>query len=71
LKLQPKNKIVRHPSESGKLHHMVNSELEIYLTDFQESIFAGKNAKYCGFCGGEIFEDPPIYQSGIKCATAL
>ncbi len=50
---------------------MVNFELEIYLTDFQESTFVGEIAKNRGFCGGEIFEDAPIYHSGINHAPAL
>src|SRR5208337_2402710 len=50
---------------------MVNSERQIYLTDFLNRTFAGENAKNRAFCGGEIFKSAPVYHSGINHTRTL
>ncbi len=50
---------------------MVNSKLEIYLTDFVESTFAGEIAKNRDFCGGDQINRTRVYYSGINYTAAF
>jgi hypothetical protein len=50
---------------------MVNSKLQIYLTDFGNRDFVGANAKCRAFCGGRKSNPARVYQFRLNHALAL
>jgi len=50
---------------------MVNCEVQIYLTDFQNRIFIDKNAKNHGFCARITVNICRVYYRDVKHDTAL
>ncbi len=50
---------------------MVNVELEIYLTDFENRTFVGENAKNRDFCSGKTLNARHVYRSSINYIPAL
>jgi len=53
-----------------RLHLIVNPRKTLTLPDFEESTFAGENAKNSGFCAKMAFNSRRVYHSDFNHETA-
>src|SRR5208282_2725252 len=52
-------------------HSWLMRQLKLYLTDFLNRSFAGENAVFHDFRGGEILTPGAVYHAGINHRAAL